>query len=686
MAQPEPKLQSLSDANQTALHALLSAIDPEGVGSADGKLTSDVVTKLSEKLSELVGPEAVESFKQDRNERGELLNEEGLPIIDITEPVDDKQSQTTETLPTSIVEEPSTPLSSLPTSVRARRNEQVNRVLDYLEEEEREEELKEKQRELEGKHDMMQKRKIQEAEEKANIKATKELQKKMGRALLQNIGKAKEKERQEQEAQRLQDEEADKGRSPSLKKKTVAFVDALDVSENDAADPDPSQGPDWGDVTLARLRASKRPTLLSQSLLDKHPMKMSVVERFPAGPPTFPNSPHPDQRFADSDDESDPAPESESSDTAAGDENDDESIVLEQEEVDFDFVQHQRQIALEYHRKRNKFGQDAAEAIMNPLHADDTPLESTPDVTRESSKPAVSQFRASRIASAYSASAPSTSASTSLGASIVPVSSSRTIQRALRTGKLDSDGRLVGGEVDSTSEDEDPARQEVLELLKKGEVYNLGPDGNYIHTIPPRSNPRASTSTATPSANEDPSASKSLPPSRRSQTSKFKPSRPAEGRLFPSDPIPIPSLSISHTHEPLSPSITPVSHAGRSSPKLETSQAIAPQVHERRPLADPASASSSSNFVTGKSAASPFSMIVDSPSFPAPQGPQGMPETVIPSLSAPPTRNTTRPDHPPAVLSSAVMQSDRSQAPQLNETSQQAAKTKKISRFKAERS
>ena len=304
------------------------------------------------------------------------MNEEGLPIIDITEPLDDKPSQTAEPLPTSIIEESFTPLSSLPPSARAKRNDQVKRILDYLEEEERQEELKEKQREFQERSDMLQQRKLQEAEEKANIKATKELQKKMGRALLQNIGKAKEKERQEREAQRLQDEAADKGRSPSLKKKTVAFVDAMDSSENDPVDPEPSEAsPDWGDVTLARLRASKRPTLLSQSLLDKHPMKMSVVERFPSGPSTLPpNSPHPQKKFADSDDESDPAPESDSSDTAAEDEDDSESIVVEQDEVDLDFAQHQRQIALEYHEKRSKFGQEAAEAIMNPSYTDDSPL------------------------------------------------------------------------------------------------------------------------------------------------------------------------------------------------------------------------------------------------------------------------------------------------------------------------
>ena len=597
--------------------------------------------------------------------------------------------------PTGIIEEPFTPLSSLPLSARAKRNDQVKRILDYLEEEERQEELKEKQREFQERNDILQKQKLQEEKEKADIKAARELQKKMGKALLQNIGKAKEKERQEQEAQRLLDEAADKGRSPSLKKKTVAFVDALDSAENDTVDtPGPSEALDWGDVTLARLRASKRPTLLSQSLLDKHPMKMSVVERFPSSPPVLPNSPHPRQSFADSDDESDPAAESDSSDTAAEDEDDSESIVVEEDEVDLDFAQHQRQIALEYHEKRSKFGQDAAEAIMNPSYADDAfmvkklyfplqPLtmflhlqEPTPGVTRESSKPAVSHFRANRIASSYNASMPTPS--TSLGASVVPASSSRTIQHALRMGSLDSDGRLVGGEADSASEDEDPALQEVIELLKKGEVYNLGPNGNYIHTIPPRSLQTA-TSTATPSSNQQElSATKSLPPpSRRSQTSKFKASRPA-------DPIAIQTPSPMSIYDSLSPSITPISHERRSSPKLEAPLgiAIASQVYERQPLSAPASSSAGSSTL-------PFSLIVDSPSFSAAASQQGLqgrrpavPPTVIPSSSVPPTR----PDRPPAILSSAVPQSNISQTPQSNETSKQASKTeKKVSRFKAER-
>jgi hypothetical protein len=81
-------------------------------------------------------------------------------------------------------------------------------------------------------------------------------------------------------------------------------------------------------------------------------------------------------------------------------------------------------------------------------------------------------------------------------------------------------------------------------------------------------------------------------------------------------------------------------------------------------------------------------MIVDSPSFPVPQGSQGrrpvMPPAVIPSSSIP----STHPDRPPAILSSTVSESNLSQAQvlQSNETSRQTAKTeKKVSRFKAER-
>jgi hypothetical protein len=180
----------------------------------------------------------------------------------------------------------------------------------------------------------------------------------MGRALLQNMGKAREKEEKERETQRFLDEEADRRKSPSVKKKTVAFAEAVENVEADSVQES------WGDVIPAKLRHNNRPTLMSQSLLDNLPMKSSVVERVPGGQRTLPKSPRPTQQAFDSDDESDPEAYS-GSETEA--EIDDEPV-LEQDEVDFDLAQHQREIAMEYFRKRSTLGGEAAAAMMNHSH------------------------------------------------------------------------------------------------------------------------------------------------------------------------------------------------------------------------------------------------------------------------------------------------------------------------------
>ena len=291
-----------------------------------------------------------------------MVNEEGLPIIDITEPVEVSFTRTTtDSQPPAVTVEPLIPLSSLPSTDQARLRERRNRILDLLEEEEAKAEKTEKQRELENKEENLRKHKEEAAREKDKIREARELQKKMGRALLQNMGKAREKEEKEREAQRLLDEEADRRKSPSIKKKTVAFVEAVDQVENVESDSVPES---WGDVIPARLGHNNRPTLMSQTLLDNLPMKSSVVERVPGGQRSLPKSPRPTQKFFDSDDESDPGADS-SSETEAGL---NDEPVLEQDEVDFDLAQHQREIAMEYFRKRSTLGGEAAAAMMNHSH------------------------------------------------------------------------------------------------------------------------------------------------------------------------------------------------------------------------------------------------------------------------------------------------------------------------------
>jgi hypothetical protein len=289
-----------------------------------------------------------------------LVNEEGLPIMDITEPVEVEITGAMASQPPAITVEPLVPVFSLPPTTQERLREKRNHILDLLEEEEAKAEKEEKQRESEGREEILRKRKEEAAREKDKIREARELQKKMGRALLQNMGKAREKEEKEREAQCLLDEEADRRRSPSTKKKTVAFVEAVEQVENVEA----STQEDWGDVTPARLGHTNRPTLMSQSLLNNLPMKASVVERVPGGQRSLPKSPRPTQKTFDSDDESDQEADS-GSDTEAGL---DDDPVLEQDKVDFDFALHQREIAMEYHRKRTAIVGEATVAVTNHSH------------------------------------------------------------------------------------------------------------------------------------------------------------------------------------------------------------------------------------------------------------------------------------------------------------------------------
>ncbi|KAH9483908.1 hypothetical protein JR316_0003386 [Psilocybe cubensis] len=673
MTQPQSNLKNLSEGSEESLRALIQAIIPEAAdASSNRKLGPDAIEKLTQKLTELMGPEAAEAFQQGRNERGEMLNEEGLPIIEITEPDD----ATSISMASPATVEPLVPLASLSPLDRERMRKKRDRILDLLEEEERQIELREQERRNQENDEALQKRTEDTAKQKEKLKEAKELQKKMGRALLKNIGRAKEVEEQEREAQRLKDEQADLQRkSPSGKKKTVAFVEnpeSMQKSEGNEV----IASSNWGDVTPARLQNTKRATLASQSLLDMHPMKMSVVERLPGGQGTLPKSPLPLQNMVDSDDESDEGSNTESSEDY--DEMIDVNPILETDEFEFDFAQQQREIALEYYNKRNTIGQATAAAIMNHSHELDVHREATTEPVREGQKPVMSQFRAQKLASAYGASAALESESVSLGESVLPASSTRTIQRAIKTGKLDLDGKLVGAEADSESDEEDHAMREVLELLKKGEVYNLGPNGEYLHTVHPNQIPQTHNMTVQPSSGAQGTPQRwgnmpPPPPLKKPTVSKFKASLAASGRPG-SKHTSNSSTSLSNIS---SPSVTPVFHDERSSPKLdlESRKFVKDYMKADTRTTDTGLASKVPN-------SSNFSMIVESPSFPKPR--EGMSSTSSLSYHLP-AETSRRPERPPAVIStvreSTPQPTASAHAPPVDETKP----GKKISKFKAER-
>lgn len=250
-------------------------------------------------------------------------------------------------------------------------------------------------------------------------------------------------------------------------------------------------------------------------------------------------------------------------------------------------------------------------------------------------------------------------------------------------GKLDSKNQLVGA--DSGSEGEDETVQQVLELLGKGEVYNVGPEGNQtFYAVPPPKKAETNTAVAVNTT--------TLPPLAKPKTSKFKVDRSQAG----------PSTADQSQAKSISPS-----------PTASTTLPTAAAVVERRPpgvvkttsspipstIVDPTSTPSSEARKLGPQqsmtidsplfrpphnhmSATPFSMIVESPTFPRPSdASQFKSDTLAPAANMPSQAASSqpiaprRPARPPSVMSSA----------KSSQSEPQPTKPKKVSRFLAER-
>ena len=121
-------------------------------------------------------------------------------------------------------------------------------------------------------------------------------------------------------------------------------------------------------------------------------------------------------------------------------------------------------------------------------HPQEVPLEAS--LTGDRPKPAISKFKADQIVSS----------STSLDGFIVPASQSALMRGAVNLGKLEDD-QLVGG-----PEDSDDDLKDIMELIKQGEVENVGPN------LPDGSSPQ----------NVERDAYSLPPPKARNKTSRFK--------------------------------------------------------------------------------------------------------------------------------------------------------------------
>ncbi|KAG5221159.1 Glycosyltransferase Family protein [Salix suchowensis] len=255
--------------------------------------------------------------------------------------------------------------------------------------------------------------------------------------------------------------------------------------------------------------------------------------------------------------------------------------LLEDEEYDIDTAQHNREIALAYYAKRETVGAVAREAL-EQLEGDEP---RDPELVKDS-KPSVSRFGAARMASAYGASVPLQSLPT-----VIPESSIKTVQSAIRLGKIDDDGRLISATGESSDEETNAVVSEVLDLIKTGKAVNVGPQESTVHStvVPPWRRSKQDDKSSTDESVND----KVKSAFNRLEISEAKPPRPPKGAT--PTRVAQPSTKVAPVYNPLivdSPSYPPqVSSRPQrppmvmSSKVLETEKRAAPR--HNQPKAHP---------------------------------------------------------------------------------------------------
>ena len=214
----------------------------------------------------------------------------------------------------------------------------------------------------------MDKRKEAGKAELERLKRAKELQKKMGRALVRTVVEAKDES--SQDSAEPQHSEEDPLPPKPKSGKNVSFADDIPTS---GPSPDKGKGVDRGDVALGRLRSKPGNSLQAKQPRDTETMKMQVVERIPGAPAKTTTS-EPAQ-VIDSDDESNPDEEdeedelSDSSDDEGYGHDDDDPV--EWEEDDLDYARHQREVALAYYEKRASMVGEVTAAMKAHSHEED---------------------------------------------------------------------------------------------------------------------------------------------------------------------------------------------------------------------------------------------------------------------------------------------------------------------------
>lgn len=311
-----------------ALGALLSNLQTDSVANTTASkgqvqsLSKEALERLAAKINELVGEEFTLPQDQVGEQNFNLIllilnsqptNEEGLPIIELNEPVSNV-SQASE-----FIYEPK-PLREPPQSdaERVARRRERDALLDALEAEER---LKR------GSEEREFLKIVRETKEKFQEEQTDENTKQNTR--IHEISSAEDNGSREPSK--------DLKRENNKAGKSVSFAD---VPDGDKEEVTPQRNLAWGSVQQARLKASIGPKT------GEGIMKLNIIERFPSTSKSL----H-DDASADSDDQDDVEEDEEV--LSADDENLDEEDEMQRKMEDE--MQH-REIALRYHQQRQTLG------------------------------------------------------------------------------------------------------------------------------------------------------------------------------------------------------------------------------------------------------------------------------------------------------------------------------------------
>lgn len=276
-----------------------------------------------------------------------------------------------------ITEEPDViPLTLLSEKERARIQTRVNKILDLFEAEEEKELAMEEEQEERERREELAKREAEAKAEKERKLAQREMQKKMGKALLRNIAEARVKDEQEK-AEMLASPIAGPSSCPTSPggsrkpKKKVSFANIPDIDVDKPKLEQEKSHITLGDVSIGILKGNTKRVRLKKDELANLPMKLEVVERIPGE--WRKNAPLEKQEEGDSDDESPPedASHSHADDNSNSDSEDDDDVWRsygnmedEVDEDEFDTLTQahlQREVALSYIEKRNTVGADLRE-------------------------------------------------------------------------------------------------------------------------------------------------------------------------------------------------------------------------------------------------------------------------------------------------------------------------------------